>query len=641
MYQHDPLQKNYMRLFVLRRSSRYEEPLQIQIRHYALNAKPKYTALSFVWGDGRDRVSIPVDGKLLSATRTLDVALRGVRLADQDQIMWADQISINQLDQVEKTQQVKHMCVIYPQATTVLCWLGEDEGTVREAFELLKKWAAARGKGRSKEKLRALVAAETMSQLSQARSGESPLEKLFSRSWWRRAWTLQEVCPSQTNRPILVCGQHRLTWYDFYYACYTMFHTLNWDERGNPLSSGILHVLPMLQTSWAHAETLRLSQLVPIVARREATVPVDKIFALLGMTKAAGLFYPEADYSLSADQVCTKYTRAIIQVDRCLDILFSVSQNRATDRVPTWAIKLDRMAGDSFRMDGHTRGERAGKRLFDATLNHPPIMDPSNGDFDRVLRLHGTPIDTISRLVPVRQALDVLAHGEQTWSAMLGGMANLCQRLGLASPYVGTGGGIVEALLDTLTLGSFYLTRRYRESVRPQNWDVLYASYQRYLSARKKGRLAGRASAINQQTLQSLAQQLCSFDGAAHDQSASRRALQRGNHSDAVAWLDQKCVADLSERIAAERDSRCMFLTARGYIGMGPRNAQAGDQVCLLFGGSTPFMLRPVRTNSGRAHQLVDEAYCEGFMLGEGLRAFVRNRALHPPPGGWTRYALV
>jgi hypothetical protein len=64
-----------------------------------------------------------------------------------DIVLWADAICINQQQNEcgEKSQQMRYMTRIYPQAGQVLCWLGEEDGTVAEAFETLREWDEALG----------------------------------------------------------------------------------------------------------------------------------------------------------------------------------------------------------------------------------------------------------------------------------------------------------------------------------------------------------------------------------------------------------------------------------------------------------------------------------------------------------------
>ncbi|RYP09771.1 hypothetical protein DL765_008327 [Monosporascus sp. GIB2] len=84
---------------------------------------------------------------------------------------------------------------------------------------------------------------------------------------------------------------------------------------------------------------------------------------------------------------------------------------------------------------------------------------------------------------------------------------------------------------------------------------------------------------------------------------------------------------------------RKLFLTERGYVGLGPEHMEKGDAVVVLVGSSVPHILRPdVDTDSlGGSSQMsvghegkvstaeprwsyVGEAYCDGIMDGELLR---------------------
>jgi len=75
--------------------------------------------------------------------------------------------------------------------------------------------------------------------------------------------------------------------------------------------------------------------------------------------------------------------------------------------------------------------------------------------------------------------------------------------------------------------------------------------------------------------------------------------------------------AGFSRRVAEVRTGRRMFRTQKNYLGMGPRSAQAGDQVWILPGANVPFILRPLAVETN--YQLIGEAYVHGIMKGEAL----------------------
>ena len=61
---------------------------------------------------------------------------------------------------------------------------------------------------------------------------------------------------------------------------------------------------------------------------------------------------------------------------------------------------------------------------------------------------------------------------------------------------------------------------------------------------------------------------------------------------------------------------RTFVKTREGYIGLAPRNAQPGDQVCILLGRNMPMLLRPIANSQ---YQVVGECYVHGLMNGEAF----------------------
>jgi hypothetical protein len=104
--------KNEIRLLKISPSLE-EEPLRCSLEPISLDDNARYTALSYCWGDANDRADITVNGRCISATRTLENALRRMRDVDQDTVVWADAICINQQDATEKSVQVRLMGDIY------------------------------------------------------------------------------------------------------------------------------------------------------------------------------------------------------------------------------------------------------------------------------------------------------------------------------------------------------------------------------------------------------------------------------------------------------------------------------------------------------------------------------------------------
>lgn len=70
------------------------------------------------------------------------------------------------------------------------------------------------------------------------------------------------------------------------------------------------------------------------------------------------------------------------------------------------------------------------------------------------------------------------------------------------------------------------------------------------------------------------------------------------------------------DRIAEALHGRSFCVTDKGYIGLAPQAVEAGDQICVISGCTTPLVLRPDATER---HSVVGECYIDGFMDGAAV----------------------
>jgi hypothetical protein len=62
----------------------------------------------------------------MKITKSLDEVLRFLRHTSRPRVLWIDQVSINQNDTQERSEQVQGMRSIYSKAYSVVVWLGPD-----------------------------------------------------------------------------------------------------------------------------------------------------------------------------------------------------------------------------------------------------------------------------------------------------------------------------------------------------------------------------------------------------------------------------------------------------------------------------------------------------------------------------------
>lgn len=61
---------------------------------------------------------------------------------------------------------------------------------------------------------------------------------------------------------------------------------------------------------------------------------------------------------------------------------------------------------------------------------------------------------------------------------------------------------------------------------------------------------------------------------------------------------------------------RRLFCTSQGSFGFALDSVQAGDEVCVFHGASTPRITRRVEDRSGPTYRAVSDAYVHGLMHG-------------------------
>jgi hypothetical protein len=222
-----------------------------QISHVSLKDNPKFTPLSYVWGNFDDARVVHLDSLTIQVTRNLHEALMALRPTQEPIIIWVDALCINQKDVQEKSWQVNLMADIYQSAHRVVAWLGPADknsdstvdylntlGMKAEACGMdagsgpfLEYWRElalngeetcnphslgdlARALPNGQYESRCRMARDLFCAISGCHNQEQPLpvatlRKFFTRPWWGRIWVLQEVSLPRTAE--LLCGTATIT----------------------------------------------------------------------------------------------------------------------------------------------------------------------------------------------------------------------------------------------------------------------------------------------------------------------------------------------------------------------------------------------------------------------------------------------
>lgn len=268
---------------------RYGAIVSAELHTYSRAAAPPYDAVSYAWGDDVSTASMMVNGLSLTIRTTLLEALPYIidsRPEPRTRALWIDAICPNQNDDQEKAIHVLRMNEIYEMASRTLIWLGKADNYSNLAMDSIEGLT---------RKLLLVKDPKTLSQPELLAKYDLPRESdpmweairvLQLRPWFSRLWTLQEVVLSE--QPILLCGRNSMAWDTLVAlddaAGQALLSAMTQGEMDATYQySGTPAEVDFLRASRQAQNKLDLSSLIASSRRRGYSVPVDRVWALLGM----------------------------------------------------------------------------------------------------------------------------------------------------------------------------------------------------------------------------------------------------------------------------------------------------------------------------------------------------------------------
>ncbi|KAG6999552.1 hypothetical protein G7Y79_00034g069750 [Physcia stellaris] len=620
----------------------------------SLNEPPAYLALSYVWGDPSDTKPLVLGGRDFPVTANLKAALMIIsrQAPVEGTMLWADAVCINQADMEEKSRQVNIMGEIYRQATETIVWLGPEESESKKAVGALKRmsdWIIEqynkKDPGLLAWMLRNIADPSYMKRLIDGLdfgfeiNHEIPLEPitaLFERPWWKRVWTIQEVALS--SQVYILCGSERMPWEVLENVATVLTMKLGFSP---PLDHFTMkNILEILSLRWHYRQlhlddkaTLSRISLIDLIsmsriAGYKCTDPRDYVFGMLGMTEDAIAKRITVDYEKSTVRTVFMHVAKLSLETYGLKVFshcFLEPQPGLTSTVEDRYIKDD--AAEAVK--SHSSKE-----------THQQVLgtDPSHPDS----------ITTSFRIpswVP-------------RWSNSRSQLESTTQDLD-GKPFKGASLSLpdVKPLLefgshDTLLLKGVFLDQVARTYAMPYERPTLNDWFQElalmiqdssvYLSEEQKRNALWRTPCANViSEAVRLGRTATQADGRFIDVLLTHKAtetaeIQYSKDSSAIpgtgkehvksrlrlAWSFPKpemfeelevCMRDYAFSIFS-LDWK-IYITRKGYLGLGPISTETGDQICIFPTAEKPHILRNV-DDRGR-HLLVGETYVHGLMNGE------------------------
>ena len=551
-------------------------------------------------------------------------------------LLWVDAVCIDQENVFERSAQVNIMWNVYRSASQSIIWLGKDDEDSETAKTFITQLAATSNGNLHKLELSSSIDdIEFFSKLgiphfSMQRWG--CLVRFLRRSWFRRAWIVQEVVLARKLR--VLCGSLEMDWDDIAKAINFLSTNTNlefmWrvrqkiDLSRTHLLKEHFQLIKMLRTAHQGGGTYNLLVMVNKTLGSLSTNPRDKIYALLGLCCQSPWFLgnchcPEItpDYSRSVPQVFTEATRAMLQSNQNLSLLSiaGLVRNPNIPDLPSWVpnytLPLDHAPVSRWaKFNVHTDSDET-STLFSLTSPHGA---------ERVLGLRAARWDTVRDVGAEVQSVrsDGLSLSFTSWT-------NLITRLPVIYH---NGQNRVEALWRTLIAYNRENGPANSTDLRPAFHDAILWWMLKHIAdviRNDPENNSWRSEGVDAPALATVAD-LATLadsdpDGTIPTLSDWKeywawwmKVSKGGEQSSSDPFYRaQPLMQALNNNICSRR----LIVTANGYLGLGPEQIQAGDSIWILPGGNVPFYLRRKKDN-GRC-LLLGAAYVYGIMYGETL----------------------
>ncbi|KAF2627945.1 HET-domain-containing protein [Macroventuria anomochaeta] len=568
--------RSYTSLATLRlvkggRNGLEDDMIRCSLSHTPIKTAPRYTALSYVWGDATRVSAIVLDGSTFQTTENLYNALVYLSKRDEDVWIWVDALCINQADIHERSRQVALMRTIFRCAAYVLVSLGEHEEGCDAVIDFIE--AGAQDETVHWDPSHSShVKSHGLDASSQLMQGY--LARFFSVPWWHRVWTVQEYCVARkvyfrygdrliSNKTVKSCLDN---YWGHRAVCCRGFEDLQKPADG---AVSVIECIQRLDLLSVYRRT-RYPHHLRVISdfrHRKCFNPLDKIYGILGLLDRSVRDLVRPDYTCSPREVYTGLALAIVASNKSLNMLSFVYGERTQDLtiptfVPDWTTHVD------YRWHGILRTREQEIRHFDAS-------DDSLAKLSSAVPGEATSPGVYVDTVAIVADLD-------DWKPML----VACRKLAEVDNdtkmmYVDK----ATAFWNTLCGGLIWDSDSQEDnpgfrSVQGSNFP-LYQSWQ---------------DAVDTEPPQSSGQnKLYGFQRAVDMASALRK----------------------------------FTVTENGYMGWAPKEVQKGDIVVLLSGGKVPYVLRAVEKQTSAAAGVDDDSASDNRKPQPRLFTFIGDAYIH------------
>jgi hypothetical protein len=316
----------------------------------------EYVALSYAWGADSNTATMECDGQLLNLTSHLLGCLKSIYAHTGALSIWVDAICINQNDNAEKATQVAKMHNIYRQARCVFVQLGNEQDSSDVAMDAIKAASLIDVLGLPENTDEALIATlqhKSNTPILFKKSAFGPVPRLSDRAWFCLLWIAQEYFYARDL--VFYCGRkvvdgsaftrvlRQLSINSFGRTRPPTFH----DEDQNDLFKGYRMLLDLHHLK-SDERKQDLFQIVMQARVRQVKEPVDRLYALFGITESTDATYQKSipiDYSPENSREYWKtyamFGKLALLHEHNLRLLSVVDSVDRPELLPSWCPNLN------------------------------------------------------------------------------------------------------------------------------------------------------------------------------------------------------------------------------------------------------------------------------------------------------------
>lgn len=537
----------------------------------------EYAALSYVWGGVKNKKFFQEDNTVLvEITENLRLALSDLRYRIREPTrLWADALCINQVDVTERNAQVAMMYRIYSAATRVMVHLGfaaDNSDLVPDVLRVLRKAAQDLGfakLGNEDFPKDSFGNCDLLAIGLPDRDSHEflSLERLFSRPWFNRSWTLQEV--RAAREVLFLCERWdaalpRSLFMEALVALKSFRPNFNISPATEARVFVFLEPGELIYTLSAN-RTDRCSD------------PRDAVYSYLGISIEADNMSLSPNYALEVASIYHQYAEHFVKSGQGIQMLYHCCREEAQSTMASWVPNWN-----SVEWSRTTR--------HPLVFRHPNLPGPEMhiGESHRVLITKGAVVDQV-------------------------------ELVGSARPYPESrslfGSGVCAAVLVYHTEMQHLLSRRISSTKLPYE-DPSLAIWHA-LSVQDSGKPRYVKQALDDPDFMTFYKDVTPHVVVQDGMLGFPEGLLLPFAEDRVVEL-VAMTSNFASEIYNKSGSRRSCVTAGGYMGNFDPMSQPGDVVALIQGADHPFILRPAHMDIGqRAYELIGHAFILGMEDGE------------------------